>query len=239
MTLVACGTGRRGVRGRGSARRGWFVRGSGWVVSGLAVAVLCAPPAVADEEGAGGERDTGGEQELPEVLSGGGDGTADGALVGLTLSGGEQPPLPGEEVVSRVTVANSGEVPVEDGLLAQNVPESLEAVDVEGSGLVEEGVANWRVDVPEGDEAVYTVRGRVPEGAEAGERLVSTACLLLDRDGEPAACASDTLRVGDQTVLSRVGAAVDREGLLRVAGVGMLAVLVWLVWRQRSAFKRG
>lgn len=239
MTLVACGIGRRGVRKRESVRRGRFVRGSGWMVSGLAVAVLCAPPAAADEEGAGSERDTGGEQELPAVLSEGGDGTADGALVGLALSGGEQPPLPGEEVVYRVTVANSGEAPVEDGLLAQNVPESLEAVDVEGSGLVEEGVANWRVDVPEGDEAVYTVRGRVPEDAEVGHRLVSTACLLLDRDGEPAACASDTLRVGDQTVLSRVGSAVDLEGLLRVAGVGMLAVLVWLVWRQRSAFKRG
>ncbi|GAB3690959.1 hypothetical protein [Nocardiopsis oceani] len=235
MTLVACGTGRRGVRKRESVRRGWFVRGPGWVVSGLAVAVLCAPPAAADEEGAGSERDTGGEQELPDVLSEG----SDGALVGLALSGGEQPPLPGEEVVYRVTVANSGEAPVEDGLLAQNVPESLEAVAVEESGLLEEGVANWRVDVPEDDEAVYTVRGRVPEDAEAGHRLVSTACLLLDRDGEPAACASDTLRVGDQTVFSRVGAMVDREGLLRAAGVGMLAVLVWLVWRQRRAFKRG
>ena len=226
MTLVACGAERQGVRAGGSGPR------SGWVVSGMAAAILCAAPAMADEEGAGGERG------LPSVPSGGGDGIADAELVGLALSGADQPPLPGEELVYRATVANSGGAPVEGGLLAQHVPEPLEVVGVERSGVLEEGVANWRVDVPEGDEAVYTVRVRVPEEVEAGERLVSTACLLLDRDGEPAACASDTLLVGEQTVLSRVGAVVDRDGLIRAVGVGALMVLVWLLWRQWGVSRR-
>ncbi|GAA1465788.1 hypothetical protein NE857_23810 [Nocardiopsis exhalans] len=219
MTLVACGTGRRVAGGRG----GGFGRRSGWALAGLAAAVLCAAPAVADEDDP--------ERGLPGVLSGG-EGLADSDPVGLALFGVDQPPLPGEEVVYQATVANGGETPVEGALLAQHVPEPLEVLEIDQGGLVEEGVANWRVDVPEGGEAVYTVRVRVSENAEAGVRVVSTACLLLDRDAEPSACASDTLLVADQTVLSRAGELVDRDGVLRAVGVGVLMVLVWLLWRQ-------
>lgn len=228
MTLVACGTDRRGTGGGGPPGRG-----PGWAAAGLAAAVLCAAPAVA-EEGEG----TGQERGLPGVLTEDGAGVADADLVGLALSGVDQPPLPGEEVVYRATVANGGGTPVEGGLLAQHVPEPLEVVDIDQGGVVEEGIANWRVNVPEDGESVYTLRVRVPEEAEADDRVVSTACLLLDRDAEPSACASDTLLVADRTVLSRVGEIVDSDGLVRAVGVGVLMLLVWLLWRQWGASRK-
>ncbi|WP_026119901.1 hypothetical protein [Nocardiopsis ganjiahuensis] len=224
MTLVACGTDRRGTGGGGGRAGGGGGRRAGWAVTVLAAAVLCAAPAVADEE----EKEWG----VPAGLSEDEEGFTDADLVQLALSGPGQPPVPGEEVVYRATVANGGAEPVEGGLLAQHVPEPVEVLDIDQGGMVEEGVANWRVDVPENGESVYTVRVRVPEDAKAGERVVSTACLLLDRDAEPSACASDTLLVADRTVLARVGALVDRDGLVRAAGVGVLMVLVWLLWRQ-------
>jgi hypothetical protein len=189
---------------------------------------LCAAPAVADEDDP--------ERGLPGVLSEG-EGLTDADLVGLALSGADQP-LPGEEVVYRATVANGGGTPVEGALLAQHVPEPLEVLEIDQGGLVEEGVANWRVDVPEDGETVYTVRVRVSEDAEAGARVVSTACLLLDRDAEPSACASDTLLVADRTVLSRAGELVDRDGVVRAVGVGVLMVLVWLLWRQWGSVRK-
>lgn len=218
MTLVACGTGRRGRGEGGGARR------VAWTGTVLAAAVLCTAPAVADE----GKRESG----LPGVVSEGGEGITEADLVGLTLSGPDRSPVPGEEVVYRATVANGSGVAVEGGLLAQHVPEPLEVLDVGEGGRVEEGIANWRVDVPEEGQGVYTVRVRVPEDAEAGERVVSTACLLLDRNAEPSACASDTLLVAERTVLARMGELVDRDGLVRAVGVGVLMVLVWLLWRQ-------
>lgn len=247
MTLVACGTDRRGTGGGSPARAGaeaarrggGFGRRAGWAVAGLAAAVLCAAPAVADEEDDEGDR--GGSVEdrgVPGVLAEGGEGLTDADLVGLALGGVDRPPLPGEEVVYRATVANGGGAAVEGGLLAQHVPEPLEVVGVDQGGAVEEGIANWRVDVPEDGEGVYTVRVRVPEDAEAGDRVVSTACLLLDRDAEPSACASDTLLIADQTVLSKVGAIVDRDGLVRAVGVGVLMLLVWLLWRQWGAVRK-
>ncbi|MFE9246526.1 hypothetical protein [Nocardiopsis sp. NPDC006938] len=199
----------------GTDRRDACGRRVAGVAAGLVVAVLCAAPAVADGGGAG---DTG--------------------TVGLSLSGADPAPLPGDEVVYRATVVNGGGDPVERGLLAQHVPEPLVVGEVGQGGIVEEGVANWLVDLPEGGEGLYTVRVLVPEDAEPGERVVSTACLLVDRDAEPVACASDTLVVGDHTVASRVGALVDRDGLVRAAGVGVLMLLVWLLWRQWGAARR-
>lgn len=225
MTLVAGGTGRRGAGGRG----GVLGRRSGGVLAGLAAAVLCAAPAVADEDAP--------ERGLTGVLSEG-EGLTDADLVGLALSGAGQPSLPGEEVVLRATVANGGGGPVEGALLAQHVPEPLEVLEIDQGGLVEEGVANWRVDVPGDGEAVYTVRVRLSEEAEAGARVVSTACLLLDREAEPSSCASETLLVADQTVLSRAGELLDRDGVVRAVGVGVLMVLVWLLWRQWGSARK-
>ncbi|WP_049577979.1 hypothetical protein [Nocardiopsis sp. SBT366] len=199
----------------GTDRRGAFGRRAGGIGAGLLAAVLCSAPAVADS---------------------GGFGDAD--AVRLSLSGAAESPLPGEEVVYRATVVNGAGLEVEKGLLAQHVPEPLTVQEVGEGGIVEEGVANWRVDLPEEGEGVYTVRVRVAEDAEAGERVVSTACLLLDRDAEPAACASDTLLVGDPTVLARVGDLVDRDGMVRAVGVGVLMLLVWLLWRQWGASRR-
>lgn len=182
-------------------------------VTGVAAAALLTAPAVADGEGEAG---------------------ADTALIGLALSGAPEPPPAGEEFVYRATIANDGGEEVEGGLLAQHVPEPLEVVEVGQGGVLEEGVANWRVDVPAGGGAEFTVRVRVPEETSEEARVVSTACLLLDRDrdNEPSACASDTLLVAEPTVLSKVGAAIDREAVVRAVGVGVLMLMVWLLWRQ-------
>jgi len=159
-------------------------------------------------------------------------------LVGLTVTVGDEPAHPGREVTLRATVDNSDSAPVRGGLLAQHFPESLEILEVDGGGAADQGIVNWRVDVPAGERAVYTVRARVAEGIEPEERVMSTACLLLDRDADPAACASNTVVVTEATVMSRVSEYVDPEWMVRSAGVALVAGLVWLVWRQRGILSR-
>ncbi len=61
---------------------------------------------------------------------------------------------------------------------------------------------------------------------------MSTACLLLDRDEEPTACASETLLIAEPTMLSRVGDVFDRDTMIRAMGAGALMLLAWLFWRQ-------
>ncbi|NYH54391.1 hypothetical protein HNR06_003980 [Nocardiopsis arvandica] len=167
------------------------------------------------------------------------DGAGPAAGMGLTLDAGAQPPGPGQELTLRATLANGGGGAVEGALLAQHVPESLEIVEVGGDGVVKDGIVNWRVAVPAGEETAYTVRVRVPEDAEGRERLTSTACLLLDRDSDPAMCASDTVVVAETTVAGRASEYMDRDGLVRAAGVALLAGLAWALWRRRSASVRG
>ncbi|MFE6449192.1 hypothetical protein [Nocardiopsis dassonvillei] len=153
--------------------------------------------------------------------------------VGLFLEAGEAP-RPGEEFTLRTTVTDG---PVEGALLAQHVPGELEIVEVGEEGVVRDGIVNWRVTVPEGEEAVYTVRVRAPEAT--GERLTSTACLLLERDADPAACASDSVLVAEQTAMSRVSEYADPANLLRAVGVALAAGLAWMLWRRRRALSRG
>lgn len=198
-------------------------------VAGVAAVGLWATPVRAEPDEPAGFVLDGGDEDEEAVEAG---------LVGVTLSGAGRPPTPGEEFVYRVTVTNEGGAAVEDGLLAQHVPEPLEVLEVGQDGLVEEGVANWRVDVPEGGESVYTVRVGVPEETPREARMVSTACLLVERDAEPSACASDTLLVAEPTMLSRVGEVFDREGVVRAVGVGALMLLVWLLWRQWGVLRR-
>lgn len=205
------------------------------VVTGVAAAALLSTPAWA-------ERDQSAELVADGATGGdgtdGGDEATDAALVGVVLSGAERPPMPGEEFLYRATVVNDREAAVENGRLAQHLPEPLEVVEVGQGGLVEEGVANWRVDVPEGGESAYTVRVRVPEDVPAQARVVSTACLLVERDAEPSACASDTLLVAEPTMLSRVGEVFDGKGVVRAVGVGALMLLFWLLWRQWGVLRR-
>ncbi|CAL9573588.1 hypothetical protein SUDANB121_04917 [Nocardiopsis dassonvillei] len=158
------------------------------------------------------------------------------AFVGLSLVVEEAAPLPGHETVLRTTVANGdASEGVSGAHLAQHVPEALEIVEVGGGGELEDGIVNWRVDVPAGEERDYTVRVRVREDAEGTERLMSTACLLLEREADPASCASDTVVVASPTVLSRAAEAVDGGLLGRMAGAALLVGLGWLVWRRRVA----
>ncbi|MEV2276491.1 hypothetical protein AB0I72_12955 [Nocardiopsis sp. NPDC049922] len=203
---------------------GWIARGSrrAAATTALAVAASGAAPAWAD----GGGGDAGRESALAELDR--------AALVRLVLTAPDEYPLPGEEAEFRATVANDGVSPVEGALLAQHVPEELEIVEVGGEGVLEGGIANWRVDVAEGEEAEFVLRVRVPGGADAGRRLMSTACLLLDRDADPTSCATDTLVVGEPTVLSRVNAFVG-AGPVRVAGAALGLALIWLLWRARRA----
>ncbi|WP_241480301.1 DUF4139 domain-containing protein [Nocardiopsis halotolerans] len=158
---------------------------------------------------------------------------------GLVVDAGAQPPRPGQEFALRTTVTNGGGAPVTGALLAQHVPEVMEIVEVEGDGVVREGIVNWQVDVPAGEEAVYTVRVRAPEGEDARERLTSTACLLLERDSDPTACASDTVVPAEGTVMSRVSEYVEPAGLLRAAGVALVLGLVWILWRRVAVVRRG
>lgn len=220
MRLLTFG-GTRG-RGRGRARD----RAVAGAVVGMAVAALLSAPAWAQR----GEPAT-----LP---AGGEEGAFDAELVELALSGSGRAPLRGEEFTYRATVVNEGDTAVDNGLLAQHLPEPLEVVDVDQGGMLEEGVANWRVDVPAGGEAVYTVRVRVSEEVPEEERVVSTACLLLDREADPSACASDTLLIAESTMLARVGQVLDREAVVRAVGVGALMLLVWLLWRQWGVLRR-
>jgi hypothetical protein len=154
--------------------------------------------------------------------------------VGLTVSG-EGEAVPGQEVLLRTTVTNGDTRPVEGALLAQHVPEGMEVVEVGEGGMLEEGIANWGIEVAPGGESVRTVRVRVAEDAAVDERLMSTACLLVDRGGEPTACASDTVRVTEQA--ATVGGLVDRATLVRSVGAGLVLVLVWLLWRRRGALR--
>jgi hypothetical protein len=153
--------------------------------------------------------------------------------VELFLDSGEAP-RPGQEFTLRTTVANG---PVEGALLAQHVPEDLEIVEVGEEGVVRDGIVNWQVTVPAGEEAVYTVRVRAPEGA--GERLTTTACLLLERDAAPASCASDTVVVAEGAAMSRVSEYASPADLLRAGGVALAAWLAWMLWRRRRALSRG
>ncbi|WP_116244439.1 hypothetical protein [Nocardiopsis sp. FIRDI 009] len=151
--------------------------------------------------------------------------------VGLALIADDRSPMPGEEAVFRATVVNDGGTRVKGALLAQHVSEELEIVEA-GEGVLAGGVVNWRVDLSHGQEAEFALRVRVPAGAVAGDRLTSTACLLLDRDADPTSCARDTLVVGEPTVMSRVEAFVG-AGSVRVAGAALGLTLVWLLWRAR------
>lgn len=219
MRLIAF----EGVRGRGRGKAGGAVAGA---VAGMAAAVLLSAPASA-------------ERVEPTSLPAGGDeGGFEAELVELTLSGSGRSPLRGEEFTYRATVVNEGDTAVENGLLAQHLSESLEVVDVDQGGMLEEGVANWRVDVPPGGEAVYTVRVRVSEEVPGEDRVVSTACLLLDRDADPSACASEALLVAESTMFARVGQVLDREAMVRAVGVGALMLLVLLLWRQWGVLRR-
>ncbi|MFI6577316.1 hypothetical protein ACIBFB_16065 [Nocardiopsis sp. NPDC050513] len=201
---------------------GWIAQGSrrAAATTALAVAASGAAPVWADEGGGGAGR----ESVLAELDR--------AALVRLVLTAPDESPLPGEEAEFRATVANDGAFPVEGALLAQHVPAELEIVEVGGEGVLEGGIANWRVDVAGREHAEFVLRVRVPGSADAGNRLMSTACLLLDRDADPTSCASDTLVVGEPTVLSRVNAFVG-AGSVQVAGAALGLALIWLLWRAR------
>ncbi|MDT0328749.1 hypothetical protein [Nocardiopsis lambiniae] len=203
-------------------RRGrWRAAGVAALVGAGLLAV--APAALADPDRGRAEAD-------PSAAAPGQE-----AFVGLSLvAEGGGTPLPGHEVVLRTTVANGDpEGEVRDAHLAQHVPDDLEVVEVDGEGVLAGGIVNWRVDVPAGGEQVYTVRVRVGEDTEGTERLMSTACLLLERDADPTACASDTVVVASPTVMSRMSEAMNGGTLARMAGVALLVGLGWAVWRRR------
>ncbi|MEE2044870.1 hypothetical protein Q7689_16050 [Nocardiopsis tropica] len=212
---------------RGSSRStvsGW----GGAFAAGLVAVGLAAAPASASAE------------ENPRGLPGSAPGEEGRMpLVGLSVVVGDEPANPGEEVTLRTTVANSDGEPVRGALLAQHFPEELEVLEVDGGGSADQGIVNWRVEVPAGEEAVYTVRARVAEGAVPDKRVMSTACLLLDRDADPAACASNTVVVTEVTAMSRVSEYVGREWLLRSVGAALVVGLAWLMWRRRGVLRRG
>lgn len=204
------GGGRADARGSGRAR-------ASAVLGVAAVLLLSSAPVAADGEG--------GSSAATPSESG-------AEAPGVALSGDAPSPMPGEEFLYRATVTNDGAERAEGALLAQHVPAPLEVVEVGQDGVLEEGVANWRIDLPAGEETVRTVRVRVSETAPADARAVSTACLLLDRDEEPTACASETLLIAEPTMLSRVGDVFDRDTMIRAMGAGALMLLAWLFWRQ-------
>ncbi|WP_328806985.1 hypothetical protein [Nocardiopsis coralli] len=157
-------------------------------------------------------------------------------LVGVSLNGVEGPVEPGEEVRFRITVANSDRDSMEQALLAQHVPDDMEIVSAGRDGVVEGDIANWVVDVPPGEDAEYTVTARLGEDARPGSQLGSTACLLLEREAEPTACATEDVPVAEETAVAKAAGAVDGESALRVAGAGLVLLLAWLLWRQRGFF---
>ncbi|WP_262391456.1 hypothetical protein [Nocardiopsis sp. CNR-923] len=135
---------------------GWIARGSRWAATTALAVAVSGGPAWADE----GDDAAGRGSVLAELDR--------AALVRLVLTAPDEYPLPGEEAEFRATVANDGVSPVEGALLAQHVPEELEIVEVGGEGVLEGGIANWRVDVAEGEVAEFVLRVRVPGGADAG-----------------------------------------------------------------------
>lgn len=197
----------------------------GWMVAVGVMVGVSAIPAYADDGGEG----------MPQVPPGGGAGPD--ARIELLLETGAGPSRPGHELTLRTTVTNKDGEDVEGALLAQHVPEALEILEVGEEGVVNEGIVNWRVAVPAGEKSEYTVRVRIPEEVGGRERLMSTACLLLDRTAEPAACASGTVVVTEATVAGRMSEYANVGGLLRIAGVAVVAVvagLMWVLWRRRS-----
>lgn len=155
--------------------------------------------------------------------------------VGVVLSSDDEPPGPGEEVVFRTIVANEADDPVEGALLAQHVPEDMEIVEVGQGGVVEQGIVNWLVDVAADRDVEYTVRARLADDARPGRQMGSTACLLLERENDPTACATDAVEVSAPTITSRVGEVLDARGLVPAAGAGILILLLWVLWRRREA----
>lgn len=195
------------------ARRGWGPY-AGRVGAG-AVGLLVAASAPAVAESADG----------PE-----------GPLVGVSLHGVEGPVEPGEEVRFRVSVANSDRDSMEQALLAQHVPDDMEIVSAGRDGVVEDNIANWVVDVPPGEDTEYTVTARLNEDARPGRQLGSTACLLLEREAEPTACATEDVPVAEETAVAKAAGAVDGQNALRLAGAGLVLLLAWMLWRQRGFF---
>lgn len=198
------------------AQRNWNPV-TGWVGAGATglLVVASAPAAAAPDE-----REGSAEGEPP--------------LVGVSLSGFEDSTEPGEEVTFDLTVANSGGEPVEQALLAQHVPDGLELVSAGREGVIEQNIANWVVDVPAGEDVEYTVTARLAEDARPGRQLGSTACLLLEREAEPAACVTENLAVVQEGLGADLAAVVDSENMLRVAGAGFVVLLLWMLWRRRG-----
>lgn len=199
------------------ARRNWSPV-AGWVGAGATgLLVAASAPAVAALE----EREGPGGGEPP--------------LVGVSLDGVEGPTRPGEEVTFDLTVANSDDRSVEQALLAQHVPDGMELVSAGSEGVIEQNIANWVVDVPAGEDVEYTVTARLDEDARPGRKLGSTACLLLEREAEPTACTTENLAVAEEGQGADLASVVDGESMLRVAGAGLVVLLLWMLWRRRGA----
>lgn len=198
------------------AQRNWSPV-TGWIgagATGLLVAVS-APVAAETEEG---ESPGGGEPPLVRV----------------SLNGVEGPTEPGEEVTFDLTVANSDGEPVEQALLAQHVPDGMELVSAGSEGVIEQNIANWVVDVPAGEDVEYTVTARLDEDARPGRQLGSTACLLLEREAEPTACVTENLAVAQENRGADLTGVVEGESMLRMAGAGLVVLLLWMLWRRRG-----
>ncbi|WP_026126955.1 DUF11 domain-containing protein [Nocardiopsis xinjiangensis] len=198
------------------ARRNWSPV-AGWVgagATGLLVAV--SAPAVAAPD----EREGPGSNETPSV--------------GISLDGVEEATGPGEEVTFDITVANGEDRPVEGAVLAQHVPEGMELVSAGSEGVIEQNIANWVVDVPAGEDVEYTVTARLDEEVRPGRQLGSTACLLLEREAEPAACTTENLAVAGEGRGVGLAAVADGENMLRVAGAVLVVLLLWVFWRRRG-----
>ncbi|GHD27334.1 DUF11 domain-containing protein [Nocardiopsis kunsanensis] len=154
--------------------------------------------------------------------------------VGVSIDGVDGPVGPGEEVTFDLTVDNSGDRPVDQALLAQHVPDGMELVSAGDEGVIEQNIANWVVELPPGESAEYTVTARLDGGTRPGRQLGSTACLLLERETEPAACATENLAVVEEGRGADLAGAAGGEHLLRVAGAGLVALFVWMLWRRRG-----
>lgn len=204
--------------------RGVMWKGAGALLAGPVMAGVLLALAFADDGRGKSSPDPGGQD--PGAKAG----------VELFLEAGAESARPGEEFDVRTTVASVEDV--EGALLAQHVPEGLEIVEAGDGGVVREGIVNWRVAVPAGGEETFTVRVRVPDDG-GRERVTSTACLLLQREAEPVACASDAVDPAGATVMSRVSEYMSPVGLLRAAGVLLVAALGWVLLRRGGVLRRG